>query len=688
MIKSNPLNAVQISALIDRQKIYAHAARLEQLTASDPATWAAISAPLECLNGDESFFQYLDEEHSGRITPGKIVRTIVWLQSVLVSLKTIDGKTVISPSELKPDTGDGAELVAAIEELQPEGTKDAAVGLEQVKDRLDALRHDVLIGDGIIVPAAISDPASKELTEELIAAGFCTTSADGTRIGITADDLDRFIAAVNEVGQWQERGESDTLLCRGRQTAADYRLISELTPKVEEYFNYCDLLVIDPVNADRFNASPETMPALELNDPKAVTDFLVQAPLAPPRSSATLDAAEDRLNPVYRERIIELAAIVGHPQITRADWRQLLKDFAAYRRYQDECPAPQLAPLEADRLRRYLAPATWTELRAAMEADCRISDRLLRLSMLEKLLLCRRDLMRLSNNFVSFCELLTPGANSLLQSGDLLLDGRRFHLVIPVTDPPAHRKIAGRSYIAVIYLKLVRPGEKIRFAASAVTAGQTRNLYMGKHGVFTGVDGREWDAEIIDLIIEPVSFTEALWLPFRRLGEIVNGKMEKFTNAKIKELDTDLDRSLTGKPAPPPPPNQNAALLLGGGIGVAAMGSSLALILNVIKSTSWLKILFYVIALLLLFALPLTLSAIGKLRRRNLALFLEASGWAINPQLRLTRELGRFFTRTPSLQDKKSAAKSAEARAFRLRLLIYVAVTIILLSLLAWQWSK
>jgi hypothetical protein len=45
--------------------------------------------------------------------------------------------------------------------------------------------------------------------------------------------------------------------------------------------------------------------------------------------------------------------------------------------------------------------------------------------------------------------------------------------------------------------------------------------------------------------------------------------------------------------------------------------------------------------------LPPVISGIYKLRKRNLGLFLEAAGWAINLPLRLNTGAGKLFTYTP-----------------------------------------
>ena len=49
--------------------------------------------------------------------------------------------------------------------------------------------------------------------------------------------------------------------------------------------------------------------------------------------------------------------------------------------------------------------------------------------------------------------------------------------------------------------------------------------------------------------------------------------------------------------------------------------------------------------------IPSLLVAVVKLRQRNMSSILEASGWAVNTEMRLTSSLGYLFTRVPKLPE-------------------------------------
>ena len=47
--------------------------------------------------------------------------------------------------------------------------------------------------------------------------------------------------------------------------------------------------------------------------------------------------------------------------------------------------------------------------------------------------------------------------------------------------------------------------------------------------------------------------------------------------------------------------------------------------------------------------LPGFIMGLLKIRKRNMSVLLEASGWAVNVRMRLSASLGRLFTHVPSL---------------------------------------
>jgi hypothetical protein len=126
-------------------------------------------------------------------------------------------------------------------------------------------------------------------------------------------------------------------------------------------------------------------------------------------------------------------------------------------------------------------------------------------------------------------------------------------------------------------------------------------------------------------------------------------KLGKITS--IANLQQTLNKSLT-VPANPAQPGFNpltpgSIMVLCGSLGIAAIGSSIAFIIKSLSAVSGWRIAGWACLILLIISLPPVIAGIYKLRKRNLGLFLEAAGWAINLPLRLNAKTGSIFTYTP-----------------------------------------
>ena len=92
-------------------------------------------------------------------------------------------------------------------------------------------------------------------------------------------------------------------------------------------------------------------------------------------------------------------------------------------------------------------------------------------------------------------------------------------------------------------------------------------------------------------------------------------------------------------------------LLLGGGIAIAAVGSSLVYLLRTLSQISFLKAGIALVSLVLVVALFSALSGWNNLRKRDMSALLEACGWAVNFRMYMTPGLGYLFSHTPHLPE-------------------------------------
>ncbi len=277
---------------------------------------------------------------------------------------------------------------------------------------------------------------------------------------------------------------------------------------------------------------------------------------------------------------------------------------------------------------------------------------------LEKLLLLCRDFCTLLRNFVSFQDfyakrgkaLLGRGASdetpwAIFQAGTLVIDQRACNLCLRVNDMAKHNAQAPDSGMFLIYCQctLHATGEKMQIVA-AMTVGDIRHLKVGKNALFYDRQGRDWEAEVVKIIDNPISIGQAFWSPYRKLGDWVSGLITKSAAEKEKKSFADMTTKLQTTPAagaapaaaPQPAPfdiAKFAGIFAAIGMAVGYIGAfltSLATGVKDIATYAWWALPVAILSLFMVISGPSMVLAWMKLRKRNLAPLLNANGWAIN----------------------------------------------------------
>jgi hypothetical protein len=298
----------------------------------------------------------------------------------------------------------------------------------------------------------------------------------------------------------------------------------------------------------------------------------------------------------------------------------------------------------------------------------------------------------------------------MFEEGSVVMDGRWFNFALQVPDLGEHAEVVDDSSMFVMYVELTRARQPdARTVAVPVTSGTIGNLRVGKRGVFFDVHGKEYDARIVRIIENPVSFKETLLAPFASLGRLIVGKIEAISGSAQKELESTVSRTAdqvqtgvqqTVREAPqasgaPAGAQQSAQaqqqaastsrrdLLVGASVSVAALSSAFAFITKTLSDLRLTTVLAAVMIGLLLVFLPSVIVAFLKLRRRDLSSILEGSRWAINARMRLTRKQRRQFTREEPYPEDASGTPVSRWWAA----ILWTAVVIVLIGG-AWKgWS-
>ena len=319
---------------------------------------------------------------------------------------------------------------------------------------------------------------------------------------------------------------------------------------------------------------------------------------------------------------------------------------------------------------------------------------------LEKLLLLCRDYVTLLHNFVSFQDFYAKRAKALLgrgaddespwaifQAGTLIIDQRACNLCLKVTDMAKHNTQAIDSGMFLIYCncKHHATGQTMQIVA-AMTVGDIRNLKVGKNALFYDRQGRDWEAEVVKIIDNPISIGQAFWSPYRKLGEWVSGLITKSAAEKEKKSFADLTAKLqappaAGQAAQPAPFDiaKFAGIFAAIGMAVGAIGTFLTSLLNEVgefAKNGWWAIPTLIICILLAISGPSMVLAWMKLRKRNLAPLLNANGWAINADAIVSVLFGNTLTEQadfPVLKLKKKGLSKTAKWAIAITVVLVIA---------------
>ena len=334
---------------------------------------------------------------------------------------------------------------------------------------------------------------------------------------------------------------------------------------------------------------------------------------------------------------------------------------------------------------------------------------------LEKLLLLTRDFCTLLRNFVSFQDFYAKRGKALLgrgdakdtpwaifQAGTLVIDQRACNLCLKVSDMAKHNTQAPDSGMFLIYCncKHQATSQTMQIVA-AMTVGDIRNLKVGKNALFYDRQGRDWEAEVVKIIDNPISIGQAFWSPYRKLGDWISGLITKSAAEKEKKSFADMTAKLQTTPAATPattPLDQKkmeafdiakfAGIFAAIGMAVGYIGSfltSLATGVKDIATYAWWALPVAIISLLLVVSGPSMILAWMKLRKRNLAPLLNANGWAVNADAIVSVLFGNTLTdqaQYPLVKVKDPFAKKGLSKSGKWSIAIAAIVVAIAIAIL------
>jgi hypothetical protein len=649
------------------RKAISTAEELKAALTLDEALWTATSAEVDTLNCDPVFLEHLDLDRNGKVMCFELKAAADWLFHTLEDLSGVSGASnQLEIEALRQTSSEGARIGSAMKRIlrrlgKAEGR---TVSLSEVR-RIKTEAEQMPISEaGVVLPEAAGEPELRQFVTDILQTVGGVPHPSG-REGVNTEKLAQFREAMEQYLAWKERGRigpddpATVLMPLGAKTAEAFEILRQMQRKIDEYYTLCRVAALKSSLGQLLSKQPEIGPP-GTSDPAALEAFLLEAPLAAPTEEMSLSFKRP-FNPSYAEQMAALRKRVVEPlageinELSEQQWRQIKHRFIGYGQWEKSKTGEEVERLGEAKLEEYLDPRYSEELSRLLKESSDTALVLDDIRLIEKLILYQMGMLRLANNFISFSCLFAKDCETLFDIGTLIIDGRRFNMIVTVRDRARHAQISAMSRMFVVYLEILSPGGTKSQAAIPVTSGRRGNLYVGKRGIFQDNRGSESSAEVVQVIENPISIGEALVGPFKRLGRLVTGKLEKLTSSAEQQLDKAVKGDLSLGQAVPTSEGKTplGSMLLGGSLAIAALGSAVAFITKSLSEVPWYIILAVFVGMVMMVLLPTFVVSLIKLKRRDLSAILEASGWAINTRMRLTLKQGRHFTRQPRRYQRK-----------------------------------
>lgn len=643
----------------------------------DPAHWALTSIPAKNLLCPANFLALIPQDASGRIHVKDVRALLKWVISAVSDLSDfITASPALRLAALNDKDADGQRAKETAElALKRIGSKTtSSITLEQIEEFKKLVSNALQNGDGIIPPGPVKDKVAAECISFAMTAVGSQKDISGAD-GVGAAELDAFEAMLKGFLAWTDEGKArkKELFPYADATAGLWGAYLAIAADVDDYFDSCHALVYAGASEAGSRVPKNTF---DPNDSSSVEDFFKKAPLAPANADCILHMNE-RVNPNRAGALsaffkaFRAAAPGDAASISEAEWTAFKAAIAPYGEWAGRKNTDKLDGLDLARLREVAASKAFEQIRAMIAEDAVVSNNVTCCDLVRKVIICQTNLREFLNNFINMEALFSPEKRSFILAGKLVMNGYNFHMCMIVHDIAAHKKIAATSNVCVMYITVTTgaaPAVKSMNLAVAVTAGTMRRLFVGKSGVFYTPDGLIWDAVITDLIQQPVSLKEAILMPFYRIGDIIQNQAEKHFAAKTNAFEADVTKNVDAKLAGGEQPKKEGGLnmpmlIMGGGVGIAALGSSFAFMAKSLQGVSAWRILAVLLCIFIIICAPFVILSLLKLFRRSLTRFLEANGCALNREMRLTLALGRIFTYVPRIPGKFSIYKLSTVSA-------------------------
>ncbi|HYM17002.1 MAG TPA: hypothetical protein VEU06_00440 [Micropepsaceae bacterium] len=692
---------------IDRGSDIAH------LDALDQKLWAALACPTKGVEFDERTLALIDSDHDGRIRVPELIDAIKWAVSVLESDSSLEqpGED-LALNAISARSENGAQIQVSAKLILDMLGKGGSgkISVQDAQDVEKIFSATPFNGDGIItLDSAGKDDEVRAALKDII--DYLGADEDRShQPGVSQTRVDQFFAEANAFADWlKESGASRaSLKALGENVDAGAALMDELRDKLDDYFARVNLAGVDPKAADALNPPLSVYETMANGMLKSDAAAIAALPIERVDARRPLQL-KSGVNPAWSARLARFADEVVTPLLGPRDilaeqeWEGIKKQFADHRAWSARKPQTRVAQLGPERIQALLVPSVKQRIDALVARDKALEPQMNAIADVEKLLRLKRDLMPLLNNFASFRDFYTRTAKAVFQAGTLYLDNRSCDLCVKVENDAKHAEFATLSQIYLAYCRCTRVGgSEVMTIAAAFTAGDGKNLRVGRNGIFYDRKGRDWDAMIIRIIEHPISLRQAFWLPYRQFARFVGEQVQKVAAARAAAQQANMQAATikaTAAPAPATPapaaPTQAAqqqqafdvarfaGIFAAFGLAIGAIGTALVSITTGFLRLSWWQMPLVILGIILLISGPSVLIAWLKLQSRNLGPVLDACGWAVNTQLKINLPFGRSLTSTAVLPPGAERSISDPYAEKKSPWRVYLVIAVVIAALLS-----
>lgn len=641
------------------------ASDLAELKQLDQKLWAALACPVDTLAIDKRMLGYIDLNQDGRIRAPEIIAAVDWAIARLANPDELFNDKPLTLSCFS-DSPEGQHLAASAERLLKVKGRTSADSLssadtDNIAELFPANEPN---GDGLITPALTTDPVLAQTIKDIIACGGAAKDRSG-ELGVSADAINAFYGQLAELKGWHDSVNEETLKPFGDNTDTAIAVIASLRDKVNDYFTRIEMVAYDPRSAQIMQSQEDELMRLSSLNLADKTE-LQALPIAGLQHGDVLPLTQG-INPAWSELVKLLkehavTAVFGEQeQLTQSQWQALLERSQAYFDWQKAKPDTAVAKqFNLERVVELIELNQQDELLNLVEQDLSVKEAADGLMDLDKLLRFKESLIALLYNFVSFQNFYHRKEKAVFQAGTLYIDGKSCDLVVEVKDVAAHSAVAENSNSFLIYCECKRKGQPVNgretmHVVAAVTAGVEHELMLGRNGLFYDRDGNDWDATVVKVIENAISVREAFWSPYKRIANLVSNQVQKFAASRDEQVISNaaakLDNGATAEGAVPKTFDiaRFAGIFAAIGLALGAIGTAAAAVFSGLLNMQLWQWPVLIIGIMLLVSGPSMLLAWFKLRRRSLGPILDANGWAVNTQAKISIPFGASLTQVAKL---------------------------------------